>query len=75
MDLIVSLPPSKLRGIVYDAILVIVDRYSKLARYIPTNSTMSAPDLADLFFDRILVDKGTPLSLISDRGSIFTSKY
>jgi hypothetical protein len=75
MDLIVGLPPSKLRGIVYDAILVIVDRYSKLSRYIPTNSTMSAPDLADLFFDRIIVDKGAPLSLISDRGSIFASKY
>ena len=75
MDLIVSLPPSKLRGIVYDVILVIVNRYSKLLRYIPTNSTISIPDLADLFFDRIVVDKGALLSLISDRGSIFTSKY
>ena len=75
MDLIVGLPPSKLRGIVYNVILVIVDRYSKLVRYILTNSTMSAPDLADLFFNRILVDKGALLSLISDRGSIFASKY
>ena len=55
--------------------MVIVNRYSKLVRYIPTNSTISTPDLADLFFNRILVNKGALLLLISDRGSIFVSKY
>ena len=75
IDLIISLPLLKLHGIVYNVILVIVNRYSKLIRYIPTNSIISTLDLADLFFNRILVNKGTLLLLISNRGSIFISKY
>ena len=75
MDLIVGLPLSKLRGIVYNVILVIINRYSKLLRYIPTNSTIFTLDLANLFFNRILVNKGALLLLISNRGSIFISKY
>jgi hypothetical protein len=36
MDFITGLPLSWRNGVVYDAILVIVDRYTKMARYIPT---------------------------------------
>ena len=35
MDFIVGLPPSKHRRQVYDAVLVVVDRYSKMARLVP----------------------------------------
>jgi hypothetical protein len=35
MDFVTGLPVSRRNGVVYDAILVIVDRYTKMARYIP----------------------------------------
>ncbi len=35
MDFITSLPPSKYRGTVYNAIFIVVDRFIKMARYIP----------------------------------------
>ena len=75
MDFIVGLPPSSRRGRAYDAILVIIDRYTKMARYFPTTSTIDAPDLAELFIDTILKDYGSPTSIITDRGSLFTSSY
>ena len=36
MDFITDLPPSKRNDIIYDAILVIVDRYTKMTCYLPT---------------------------------------
>jgi transposase InsO family protein len=75
MDFIVGLPPSTRRGVVYDAILVIVDRYTKMALYIPTHSKCDAEELADLFADHVLNRYGRPTSIVSDRGSLFTSGF
>jgi hypothetical protein len=51
MDFITNLPPSKdpVTGVVYDSIFVIVDRYTKFSRYIPTMKTAIATDVAMLF--------------------------
>jgi hypothetical protein len=49
MDFITGLPPSTRQGSVYDAILVIVDYYTKAARYLPITSKVNAKDLANLF--------------------------
>ena len=75
MDFIVDLPPSRWRGEVYDSILVVVDRYTKLAIYIPTRKTLDAEQLADAFADKVLSRLGTPKSIVTDRGSLFTSKF
>lgn len=75
MDFIVSLPPSADEGRRYDAILVVIDRFSKEARYIPTTSKINAEQLADIFIRHIVCETGAPRSLVTDRGSLFTSKY
>lgn len=75
MDFIVALPPSRFRGKVYDAILVVVDRFTKMARYIPVNDTIDAPELAEVFMNTIFKDYGTPEGITSDRGPQFTSKF
>ncbi|KAF7116923.1 hypothetical protein CNMCM5793_005553 [Aspergillus hiratsukae] len=75
MDFIVKLPPSPWKGQVYDAILVIVDRYTKAARYLPTTSDINAEELADLFITEIVQRTGAPRSLVTDRGTLFTSQY
>ncbi len=77
MDFITDLPPSvdTLTGAVYDSILVIVDRYTKFARYIPCRKTTSATELAQLFVRHWFVDKGLPIDVVTDRGSLFTSKF
>ena len=74
MDFITDLPPSMRRGCVYDAILVIVDRYSKMVMYVPTNKTVNAPELADIFLD-VITRHGSPEGVVSDRGSVFTSAF
>ena len=75
MDFVTGLPPSRRDDRVYDAIWVVVDRYTKMARYIPTTKTLTATELADLFTDNIVCFFGLPLGIVSDRGSVFTSQF
>ena len=76
MDFITGLPPSKLRdGRICDMILVIVDRYTKMALYTPCTKDLDASGLADILVDRVLTHFGTPAGIVSDRGSIFTSEF
>jgi RNase H-like domain found in reverse transcriptase/Reverse transcriptase (RNA-dependent DNA polymerase)/Integrase zinc binding domain/Chromo (CHRromatin Organisation MOdifier) domain/Domain of unknown function (DUF4939)/Retroviral aspartyl protease/Integrase core domain len=71
MDLITDLPP--VEGM--DSILVIVDRFTKMAHFIACSKTMSSPKLADLFIYHIVRLHGFPNNIVSDRGSIFTSQF
>ena len=71
MDFIVSLPKSG----EFTAILVIVDRLTKMAHFIPTINEVDAPMTAKLFLENIYKLHGLPNDIISDRGSIFTSNF
>ena len=71
MDFIEHLPSSA--G--FTSILVIVDRFSKQAIFIPTYDTISAPDLAQLFVTHVFSKHGVPSHVTSDRGSEFVSHF
>ena len=55
MDMIVGLPPSTdSKGNAYDAILVIVDCFTKMAKYFPIREMIAALQLAELFCNKII---------------------
>ena len=56
-----------------DAILVIVDRLTKMAHYIPTHESVTSEGTARLYFDNIFRLHGLPYYLVSDRGTQFTA--
>lgn len=72
MDLIEFLPKTANE---YNSILVVVDRLTKMAVFIPTNTKMTAEDLARLFVTHVFSKHGVPDDIVSDRGSEFTSKF
>jgi len=55
----------------YNAILVVVDGFTKIGHFIPTMERTSAEGLAQLFRDNIWKLHGLPDSIISDRGPQF----
>ena len=57
----------------YDAILVVVDRFTKMGHFIPTTEKTSTEGLARLFRDNIWKLHGLPDSIISDRGPQFAA--
>ena len=71
MDFISQLPISN--G--YDSILVIVDRFSKMAIFIRSLSTATSLDLATTFIEHVFSKHGLPDDIISDRGSLFISSF
>ena len=69
MDFITDLP--KVNG--YDQIWVIVDRFTKMAHFIPLKNRQ-AHTLAITFIREIWRLHGLPMSVVSDRDTVFTSK-
>ena len=59
----------------HDNILVVVDRLSKWAYFIPTQTTIDAKGTAELFHDVVFVRHGMPKRIVSDRDSKFTSSF
>ena len=49
MDFITDLPPSAGEGTVFDSIMVVVDRYTKMSLYIPVKKTITAEEMATVF--------------------------
>lgn len=75
MDFITDLPPVKKNGVEVDAILVIVDRYSKMNVYVPTTKRCDSVELAIILRDYVVRHYGMPEGILTDRGSVFTSQY
>jgi hypothetical protein len=70
-DYIVDLPLSN--G--FDSLLVFVDRFTKMLHLVPSSKTDTAPDFAGMFVNHVIRHHGIPDSLISDRGTLFTSQF
>ena len=72
MDFVVGLPKTLGK---FDSIWVIVDRLTKSAHFIPVKVNYNEEKLARLYISEIVRLHGVPLSIISDRGTQFTSKF
>jgi hypothetical protein len=71
MDFIKQLPSSE--G--FTAILVVVDRLSKQAIFIPTYDTITSMQLAQLFVLHVFSKHGVPSHITSDCGTEFVSHF
>ena len=68
IDFITDLPKSGEA----DAILIIIDRLTKMAHFIACTKDIEARQFSDLFVKEIFRLHGLPQDIITDRGSIFT---
>ena len=62
MDFIIELPPSS--G--YDAILVVVDRFTKMAHFLPCRKDFTSEDTTQLLLQEVFSHHGLPQQIISD---------
>jgi hypothetical protein len=72
MDFVVGLPLTSHR---HNDILVIVDKLTKIAHFIPIKDTYDVTDVARMFISEVIHLHGLPKKIISDRDSQFTSRF
>jgi len=70
-DFITSLPTS----IRKNALWVIIDRLTKMGHFVACQDTMNPEDLADHFLRQVIRPHRLPSSIVSGRGSLFTSNF
>ena len=72
VDLITQLPRSR-SG--HDAIVVFVDKLTKMVHYVACTTNVTAPQLATLFMREVVRLHGVPSSILSDRDPRFTANF
>jgi hypothetical protein len=72
LDLITQLPKSSAGN---DAIVVFVDKLTKMVHYVATTTNVTAPQLSQLFMREVCRLHGVPESILSDRDPRFTAHF
>jgi len=70
MDFMPGLPK-----IAHDSILVVVDRFSKMAHFLSCSKTSDTSRIATIYFDKVVRLHGLPKTIVSDRDVKFTSYF
>jgi hypothetical protein len=75
MNFITDLSSSKRWNKAYDSILIVIDRYTKYARYIRARKNWTAVQLTDVLVKELFTKLEISVFIITDRESLFIVNY
>ena len=75
MNFIMKLFLNKKRGVVYDSILIIIDRYIKMIKYILIIKKINVAKLTKVFFKKIVLRFNMSNEIVNNRKFMFTNAF
>ena len=69
------LPEITNNGIMYNEVLTVTDRATRMVHLLPTRDSSNALETAEQFIQEVVRLHGLPSSIVSDRDSVFTSSF
>jgi hypothetical protein len=75
MNFITDFPLAGRKDKTYDIILIVINRFSKIARFIACTKDIDAVKMAERLTKDIIFKLGISRSTVIDRGNLFISKY
>ena len=75
MNFIMKLFSNKRRGVVYDSILIIIDQYIKMIKYILIIKKINVAELTKMFFKKIILCFDMSNEIMSDKKFVFTNAF
>ena len=72
MDFIRGLPRTNKQ---HDLIMVVVDKLTKAAHFVPMKTTHTMANIAEIFMKEIARLHGIPRTIVSNRDTMFTSNF
>ena len=75
MDFITGFPLTERKNKTYNIILIVINRFSKITRFIAYIKDINAVKMAERFTENIISKLNIPRFTVPNRGSLFTSKY
>ena len=75
MNFIINLSSSKREDIVYNTIFVIVDRYTRMIKYLSMIIKIDIAKLTKLFFEQIVLRFNISADIVNDKDSLFINAF
>ena len=75
MNFIIDLSLNKRESVVYDIILVIVDKCTKVIKYLSMIINIDAAKLTKLFFEQIILRFNMPADIVNNKNFLFINVF
>ena len=75
MNFVIELFLSKRRDVVYDSILMIVDRYIKMIKYISIIKKIDVAELMKVFFKEIVLRFNMSDEIVNNKNFMFINEF